>query len=302
MAINYQTGSATGPADLVSQLLTFVAAHGWTVNTPTSGSVLVKDTVVVGISSDSDEVFLRGAITYNAGAAWNAQTNNSGITVAVNTGAGPFPSYHFFVGDEGGMDYVHVTVEVATGIYRHFVLGELVKSGSYTGGVYVDGVRWATGSTSANVPDSTSHQSICDTSHSGSAESGHIWIDYDSKSNNWQRVQSSSTSSADSCLGGSRGNSIDSFLSSTPFLDWNLRQMLKPLRYFANRASSLRSPIGRIPNMRVCYMNALSPTEVITIGGEDWIVFPVAQRTESFGSTSSSIVSSGYYGYAHRMP
>lgn len=301
MAINYETSTATDPADLISKLATFAAAHGWTVNVPTSGRVFVKDGVVVGVSTDADEVFLRGALAYDSGSAWNAQTNNAGITVAVNTGAGPFPSYHFFVGDEDGMDYIHVSVEVATGIYRHFILGELVKSGSYTGGVYVDGVRWATGSSTTNRPDDDGHQVLCDTANTGSGQTAHIWIDYDSKTNNWQRVAPSSA--ADTfCFGGTRGNAIDAYMFSVPYLSWNLRQSLKPMRYFANRASNLKSPIGRVPNMRACFLQAVAPTDIITVGGEDWLFLPVVQRTESYNSSSSSIPSSGYYGYAHRMP
>jgi hypothetical protein len=299
--MDYETGTATDPADLISKLATFAAGDGWTVNTPVSGRVFVKDTVVVGMDTDADEVFLRGAIAYDAGAAWDAQTNNAAITVAVNCGAGPFPSYHFFSGEEDGACYLHAAVEISAAIYRHFVFGELIKSGSYTGGVYVDGTRWSATAGTTNNPDSTFHQTICDANNSSSAETGHIWVDYDGKANNWQRVRPS-TSADTACYGGTRSSSIDAYLSSVPFMDWNLRNLMKPLRYFANRASGLRSPIGRIPHMRFIHMDNLTPTEQFTLGGDTWIVLPITQRTESFGSGSSSIPSSGMYGYAYRLP
>lgn len=299
--MDYETGTATGPADLISKLATFAAGDGWTVNTPLSGRVFIKDTVVVGVNTDADEIFLRGAITYNGSNAWDNQTNNAAITVAVNCGAGPFPSYHFFSGEEDGSCYLHVAVEISTAVYRHFVMGELIKSGSYTGGVYVDGNRWSTSTSFANIPDSTSHQVVCDTNCTSSAQTGHIWVDYDGKTNNWQR--NAPSSQADTfCLGGFRSFSLDAFLSSVPVMSWNLRNMMKPLRYYANRASNLRSPIGHIPHMRGIFMNNLVPAEQITLGGDTWIVLPVTQRTETFGSGSSSVPSSGFYGYAYRMP
>jgi hypothetical protein len=298
--MDYETGTATNAADLISKLGTFAAGDGWTVSSVTGGVVFRKGTVVVGVATDADEVFLRGAITYNGGAAWNAQTNNSGVNVAINCGAGPFPSYHFFSGDEDSADYLHVAFEISAGIYHHFVMGELIKSGAYTGGVYVDGTNWSTSTSNQNFPESSSSQAICDTV--GSNNTAHIWIDYDSKSNNWQRLGLATASTTTLCSGGYRGQSIDSFLQEVGYMDWNMRNLMKPLRYFANRSDSLKSFIGRIPHMRGIYLQNLSPAEVISIGGDDWMVLPLCQRTESFNNNPSAIPSSGYLGYAYRMP
>lgn len=300
--MDYETGTATDPADLLSKLNTFVSGNGWTVSSPSSGVVFRKGDVVVGASADSDEVFFRGAVTYNGSAAWDNQTNNAGVTLTILLGVGPYPSYHFFTGDEDGADYVHVVVEISTGIYRHFVFGELVKSGSYTGGVYVDGVHWSSASNRINVPYSGFHQTICDSSQNEGITNAHLWVDYDSKTNNWQRIYPPASVDTTRCSGNGRAGGIDSYVQGQDFMAWNLRNVLVPLRYFANRESSLKSPIGRIPHMRQCGMRNLARGETITIGGESWIVFPIVQRTEVFDSASSSIPSSGYLGYAYRLP
>lgn len=299
--MDYETGTATDPADLISKLGTFATGDGWTVSSVTGGVVFRKDTVVVGVATDSDEIFLRGAITFNGGAAWNAQTNNSGTTLTINCGAGPFPSYHFWSGAEDGADYLHVAFEIASGIYRHFVMGELVKSGAYTGGVYVDGVFWSTSTTQQNSPYNTSSQTVCDSD--GGIITAHVWADYDSKTNNWQLVDTgNNVSNANRMTGSGRSQSMTDYISTIGVMSWNLRNIMHPLNYFANRASSLRSPIGRIPDMRKIGMQDLVPTEIITIGGDDWMVLPVVQRTDSFNNSPSAIPSSGYLGYAYRMP
>jgi subtilisin family serine protease len=297
MAVVYQTGIASDPADLVSKLATFAAANGWTVNTPASGRVFIKDTCLVGVSSDTDEVFLRGAITYNGAAAWNAQTNNSGNTVSIDCGTGPFTAYHFFVGDEDGADYIHVVIEIAAGRYRHFSFGEMIKHGTYTGGTYVDGTNWDNSTNFQHVPDSGQHQVICD--GNTASGTGHVWVDYDSKVNNWQLIRGPGTFTTTLGIGSFRDNGMISIWPSLGIQPWNLRNNMAPLTYFVNRSDSLRSPVGRIPNMRCLGLHNLTPGETLSIGGDDWLCFPVIQRTETFVNT---IESSGMYGYAFKTP
>jgi hypothetical protein len=295
---DYETGIATDPADVVSKLATFAAANGWTVNTPTSGRVFIKGDIYVGVSSDSDEVFARGALGYDAGLAWNAQPNHSGLSTSIDIGVGPFTAYHFFVGDEDGSDYINVIVEYAAGKYRHMAFGKLIKRGTYTGGTYVDSVNWNNSVLYQNDPDDSQHQVICDANTSGGV--GHFACDYDAKTNNWQRVVNAGGTQYG--LGSARDDGINQIYFAVGVQNWNMRNLVYPLMYFANRASSLRSPVGRIPNMRMVRMSNLMPGETLTIGGDGWLIFPIVQRTESYGSGNSAIESSGLYGYGYKLP
>lgn len=299
--MDYETGSATDPADLISKLGTFAAGDGWTVSSVSGGVVFRKDTVVVGVATDSDEIFLRGAITYNSGAAWDAQTNNAGVTRDINCGAGPFPSYYFWSGAEDGNDYLHVTFEIATGIFRHFIFGEIVKSGSYTGGVYVDGTNWTTDTNQQNFPYNGSSQCLCDSDCFLTAKS-HFWADYDSKANNWQPISNYNDYLTTRMVGSGRANGWNDFVNTFGVTSWNLRNIMAPMYYFANRSSSLRSPLGRVPNMRRISLANLVPAEEITIGGDVWKVFPIVQRTDAIGTAPSAIPNSRYLGYAYLMP
>ncbi len=295
----YETGVASSPSDLLTKLETFAAANGWTVNTVTGGKVFIKGTIVVGVATDSDEIFARGAITYNSGAAWNAQTNAAAASVAINLTAGPFTAYHFFVGAEGGKDYLHVVVEISAATFRHLVFGSLIQSGSYTGGTYVDGVRWSTSTSHQNIPDSAEHSTIMDAP--STVGNGHVWCDHDSKTNNWQREGAYNDYSTSKFIGNDRGFGIlDVPRGTIGYQRYNLRTPLWPAQCFVNRASSLRSLIGRIPDFRLVQLKQFTPGDTLSIGGVDWMLFPMCARTDSWGSTSSSIQSSGYYGYGYR--
>lgn len=296
--MDYETGISTGPSDLVARLTTFAVANGWTLVGATTGTCISKNGIVVGLFTDSDEIFARGAIgPGSAAVAWNNQPGHSGVTVAIDCGTGPFTAYHLFAGDEDGREYLNMVVEYASGRFRHLAFGQLIKHGSYTGGTYVDGVNWNNSTTFQNSPDNSNHQVICD-ANMGSNGTGQVHCDYDGKTNNWQIIQGG-TSTA-SGVGSARSEGMGQIFPNLGVQNWNLRNNLAPLTYFVNRASSLRSPIGRIPNMRIMGMNNLQPGETLSIGGVDWMCFPIVQRTE--GAQPNTVETSGFYGYAYKLP
>lgn len=299
--MDYETGISTSPSDLISKLVTFAVANGWTNTAKTTGNCLSKGSIFVGLgaTSSNTQVSLRGG-TSSAGTDWNALTNNPGYSVVVNCGAGPFVAYHLFAGEEGGSEYLHAVVEFASGRYRHFTLGALVKHGAYTGGTYVDGVNWNASTNFINQPDAQQHTVICCANTDNG--SGHVYADFDAKTNNWVRVRGAGDFTTTFGPGSVRSNGINQMFPNLGYARFNLRNLTAPLTYFANRASSLRSPLGRIPNMRQVGMANLESGAILAIGGDEWKCFPIAQRTETWGSGSSSIESSGPYGYAYKMP
>lgn len=299
MTIAYETSVASSPADLLTKLAIFAAANGWTVNSPISGRVFIKGDIKVGAFGAAASFDLRGCLGYDSGAAWSAQPGSATVTTSSNVGAGPFTGYHFWAGDEGGVDYIHAAIEIADGDFRHFTFGQLIKAGSYTGGVYVDSVSWNTAGTIAGDASNSAQRGICDANTS--AASGHIWADYDSKTNVWQLVAGWNNVSTNLMLGSTRHNSLYSGLFRSGVMTWNFRTPFFPMRYFANRAASLRSPLGRIPNMRFINLRNIAPKDEITIGGETWKCFPIVRRgiVESSGGPPAN---SWYYGYAYLMP
>lgn len=304
MAINYQTGVASSPLDLLQKFRTFLLAHGWASTTPSGGDYVLNNPdgdLYVGFDATSTDLLFRGALGANAGLSYDNQPNNSGSTFTVNVGAGPYTAYHFFVGDEDGRDYAHAVVEISALHYRHMVFGQLIKAGTYDGGVYCDATRFDLSSGLINAPTAVHHTVICDTIQSVS-QAGHIRVDYDGKVNNWCRLRDSAANpggDTNAALGSVRTNGIDEPLFAAGVQQWNLRTPMWPLNYFVQRPSSLRSPVGRIPHMRYMTIRNFTPGETITIGGEQWMVFPFHRR--QVDAVAANVASSGVYAYAYRL-
>lgn len=301
--VNYETGIASTPTDLLSKLATFLLAHGWDTHTPASGDIVIANdtsgSVWAGIDATTTEWKRRGCTGFNGAAAYDAQPGHSGVTDTVTWGAGPYTAYHFFVGDEDGNEYCHVSVEISASVYRHFVLGELVKYGTYTGGVYHDFAQPGLSDPfNMNNGDWGGHHAICD-ANSG-VVTAMIWVDYDARpSPNWQPVLASGNqATANVCLGGTRSTSMFAAFHALADQAWNLRTPLLPANYFVTRAGSLLSPIGRIPNYRLVNMRNIVPGEIITYGSDEWMIFPYWNRFSTPQPTGQ--VSSALYGLAHR--
>ena len=306
MTVFYETGIATSPLDLLEKLMIFAEAHGWvadllggSMSWGLSSGEPTGQAVAAGIQATTTEWRTRGCEQVNPGAIYTAQIGSAHVTHICNLGAGPFVAYHFYVGDEDGSEYVHVSVEVSAGLYRHWALGQLVPFGAITGGVYCDSSYLETSAFQVNSPESTLHRHLCDAN--ASDQLAHVLLDYDGKvGGQWQSVTAATTLTTTFHTGINRSNGLIYPLMEVGYQRWNLRTPPWPMMYFANRDSSLRSPIGRMPNIRAVNVRNFFPGEIITIGADEWQVFPVFQK--QLAAVAAGVPSSGLYGYAHLRP
>lgn len=156
----FQTGTATSLSNLLSQLLTFATANGWTQDRFDTGNgelAMSKNTIFVSmrwIVGTEITLSIHQALAFVGGQDGGDHTDDSGngyngVTAKSNgllddercvndIGDGPFPSYHFFEND-ASLAYLHVVVEITTGVFRHFGFGEIDKCGNWSGGEYVYG-------------------------------------------------------------------------------------------------------------------------------------------------------------------
>jgi hypothetical protein len=306
MTIAYETGTATDTTDLINKLITFATANGWTVNTPSSGRVFTKGGLYFGLNWDADDVWLCGATGYAAGSAWSAQPGASTNQPRSNDMAGPYQGYHFFT--DSSPDYLHVVVETTAGIYKHFQMGQLIKHGSFTGGEYVCAVYWhptiVTASTTPNNPDNAHHAVPFDC-EAGSATASHrsaVRADIDSKTNNWMAFRDADTwngNYAKGCVRGQNRGILESLHERSPS-EFNQITPFLPMLICGDRPSSMTSPLGYVPDMRYVNMTNLTPASTITIGADEWIVFPLIQKTTVWGVSNSTTPSSGTYGLAYK--
>lgn len=297
----YETGTYGSISDLWTAFRVFAAAAGWTVHAAASdGYVFEKNGVFVAGNVDGSGGFrFRGCLGFNGALDAFAQPGNSGTSHNCNVPAGAGVAYHFYAVQEEGKDLLAAIVEFSAGIYRHWIISNLIKYGNYTGGTYTDSVNWSTATTQQNQPDSFAHRSIADTVGSSSPH-GQVWVDHDNKNNNWQFINVASTFTQTFGIGSTRSSSINARQRTIGWPRFNERLVGQPVELFVNRASSLRSPIGRVPCMRSVNMTNYTPGELVVIGSDTWQLFPIVQRTTTFNQVPSSVPSSGLYGYAYR--
>ena len=181
----YQTGTSTGPTDLLDKLRIFSAAQGWTVNRNVTagggkevclsrGSAFVnlrsyeaESIVVNGLTPPSVPnrygIAINGSDSYSSGAAWDRQPGYP-VRKTVEAGDqahahmpmpiffGPFPSYHLFAPNA---DCIYLEVEVTAGTFQRLGFGTLTLfNGAAPGGgrfFFSTGGNWP--ATTANSGD-----------------------------------------------------------------------------------------------------------------------------------------------------
>lgn len=163
----YQNGTASSPINLLTQLVTFLAANGWTTDSSVADGTssqgwrahMHRSGVYANMRACMNESVWTGGqgsgpgyalalylgTGYNGANAWDAQAGGpigSGVSTTVGVGMnlvlGAITGYHFFADATG--DNVCVVVENTPGIFRHLGFGvSFLKAGTITGGAYFFG-------------------------------------------------------------------------------------------------------------------------------------------------------------------
>lgn len=284
----YQLTNATSVEDLLNKIAAFAVIAGWTERRNTLAAGV--RTVTLQKSGDNinfwtpstSELRVRGAVGYDSGAAANAQPDQAVSNAICNLGTGPFSNVFMFAGNSPA-EYVHVVVEIASGIFREISFGELVKFGTFTGGTFFDAVNWQSG-TQADSTFSNSHHRLFDNgTDSNGAGGGGVRCDVDGNANYFAPfraktlyatpVASGGVGSANSSTLGETGDrlinfatrSINNLTGNTP---------LQPITVRVERADNYWSNIGEVPGIRFVNMERFNPGDEFTIGSDVWKVFP----------------------------
>lgn len=293
----FQTGTSSGPSDLVTLLSTFATANGWTVSNTSDSFKVFRSTalnIYFSVSWDASNINLRGCTGYDSGANWTSQPGVAPVSATCNQLTGPFKAYYFF----GTNQYMHVVIETTTNIFKHVVFGTLNKNSTYTGGEYYDASFHATGINDNNYPESTNHRYLFDgcSNNTDKARLRVVADGYD-----WRPYQSATVVATNHVKGCVRASStITGAVASYSINAFNQRTTLVPIVLAVGRPSSLYSLIGSPPDIRQVKMDNLNPGQVITLGTDEWYVFPHIQKTSTINVPSSSVPSSGMYGYAYK--
>lgn len=315
----YQTGSASTPSNLLDTIRLFALANSWTVNywgadTQTNISPAHQATSLLCLTSpaggyfmymaydSTGDIYTSGATGYSATGRNQQPGHPSGGAVDINSRSttgwaqtnlllGPFAAYYLF----GGASYIHTVVEVVTNRFMHFHIGTLEKAGNYEGGEYFTNTYWSDQTNQRHDPNSPYHTFPFD----GYAHYGdrgcHVRCDVDGAVNRWVNFYGGSSSS-NYAQGFLRYNSLIQTLMNRSPNTFNGLSTLHPSIVTGPRPLGGSAIYGTVKDLRPVNITYLEPKQILTIGGDDWMIFPITRK----GSGTLYEIVSGVYGIAYR--
>lgn len=286
----YQQTNATSVEDLINKIATFAAANGWTVRR--NNLVTTSRTVTLQKSGDNIHVWntatnairLRGSVGYDGELTPDNQPLKAVSEANCNlTNTGPYGNVFLFASGTPA-EYIHVVIEIAGGIFRHLSFGELVKSGSFTGGTYFDAISWNTSTNFANDWSNSFHHRLFDGYSLSNGNRGGVRCDVDGNANYFAPFALPSAYATPTASGGMHTNglitnadqssrNVDGFYSRS-INTWSGINSIKGVRIRVYRGSGYHSEIGEVPGMRFLNMSRLQVGDEFTIGPDTWKVFP----------------------------
>lgn len=297
----YQTGAAATPLILLDAIRTFALSLGWTVNyhgndpQGTAGnnhwlSLRTPGGRYFNILADNSAqtMYTRGATNYTANSNRDAQPGQSPGWRQTNALKGPFAAYYLF----GGVEYLHIVIEVVTNRFAHIHIGTMEKSGNYPGGEYHTGTYVYLQTSYQNDPESPYHGYPFDSNNYYSmAGVDYYRIDSDGALNNWVAGASHNGS-----YGFLRGYSLIKPLFDRSPNHLTGQSILLPSIIVGPRPTGGTAIYGTVPDVRVLNMANVSSKAVMTIGSDEWMIFPVVRK----GWGTIYDMQSGHYGIAYR--
>jgi hypothetical protein len=290
----YQTGTATGTADLLDKLNVFAVAAGWTLHRRDTNSLSIsKGSVYQNLYEDGAQIRMFLATGYDGGLAWDAQPGSNPWQQMSREMSGSFAAYHFFASG----DYIYIVVEVDPGMFKHLAFGKIHKCSAYDGGEFSAAVV-------AEAAISDKFRGLFSARDAGIGGLGFSPMNTFRLSGvdampTWRRLNGD-TNASDYFCKSSEYYADQSQTISQLYKDWFVNSpntgtqqtILIPIHLYVQRPSGLYSPAGYIDDLRLVNMTNINPGEIRMIGANQWLCFPVKSKD----------VSPSYsYGYAYKI-
>lgn len=308
----YQTGTSTGPDDLLDKLRIFLNGDGWTVNSwatdgtgkrlhvqkgssPTLyfnfrsatneyGSTITEDNFN-GANGAVTGILVNGSTGYSGAQPWHKQPgyaqnidyNDYSFGMVISpVSVTAIPSYYFFTVDRT----VHIAVEITSGKFQFISFGCLEKEGSYTGG------QFFTGSFSSRTPyddwdDPNGENYAPDYFRNGpgGGVKGAVYVDADSVADFRIAEGDDAPEILFPCVVGQQGNEYYSqkgicshFWEKSPNF-YNAIPAFCPVYIFVERSDGNYSLLGEPAGLRFLNTRNYSQGQQVTYGGDDWLIF-----------------------------
>lgn len=309
----YQTGSASSMSALLGITNTFAQAHGFTL----TGSILSAGASYTSLAANTH---VTGGVTYQridlVGGIDSTFATNLTSTVCAIVPDGNFPITYYLFAQTSPVTELVCILSYGSSLFTWFTFGNLRKSSAlYTGGNYVSAQYTLNGLTPrAYIGVITSNLQIGFTVDMSSGNGG--FFNHAAKTYYYGVIYRNSfvyTNINSYGWGTDAGNNdtvpaADSLakllLSRSPNI-WNSQTSLIPARITLPVASGFNMDLGDAPIARFLRMDYLVPGDIITIGTDNWMVFPFCKKDTahrdggSFGN-EADIGSTGTLGWAFK--
>jgi hypothetical protein len=313
--VAYQTGAATDMEDLLDKLSTFAQANGWTedeFDTVNGKLALHKNSVYVSFRWDTatpQHLSVHQALGYTGGNEPGNHTDDSGNgynTTSSHVDSnlaqercvrdlddGPFPSYFFFEQDASPA-YLHVVAEKSTDVFRHFGFGELITVGDdWTGGEYAYGHYQINTSPISQLNTMLLDGLFLQSSPSyRQAATIHVEdLPGEGASSKWGQIwgathttppDDTATNAKVNIQGGFRGGPVArQFGVIAAGSQSGLIPAYPIWLLYRNNSNNRCYWLGTMPDIRGLNIKNFAAKEEIVIGSDTWVMFPLAQKTDS---------------------
>lgn len=359
--MSFETGTASSVGDLLVKWFNFLQANGWTADvdyatagqSPAFGIIHRQDSksgaspigsdaqnevnlycgMGVGDSNTNGDnlitIPMRGYVSGDpedgievgtSSARWGQVSGAQNIQT--NFATTPFENYWFFESDF----YAHAVVEVATGIFRHFGMGSLVKIGRWWGGEYYYGSLWNQGTSFIDSALYNNHTVGLDGAVNNNQIGAHMYgrqidkvtpfpdlVGRQSPESGWHVFLStgeSGTGAGTDADGRDKGAlsgmgprfGAHHTLFQNGFSKFNGFRPMYPIfvsTWYTGSTPDNFYPLGFQPDVRTISMEGnLLPGDEFTIGTDTWVAFPVSRRREIFVADDTEY--SGLMGIAYK--
>ena len=320
----YQTGVVNNLVDIQTAIRLFLVANGWTWSGGGGGPVLHKDQIFVKfITPTADTVMFVGTTALSGGSDTPRQV---GMGRMVYSGIGNVPAlitfpatYWAFLNDDefyfilnyDTTRYQFVTwgkstLDVGAGATGMFIAGtvnELLTYGGYaniSAGITIS----ANGGGLSSIHSRRSAAPFWDSSQNANSTSMSSYTDLTASfvhSNlggaSWRLgVQPSNDATRWDYPGNGYAGNLQSVLPNA----WNGESPFLPLRAYRLVAETKISLVLDLRHARQCRIDNFSDNEIVTIGTDEWQVFPFHRRNVAARNGGSSIDHTGTFGWAIR--
>jgi len=301
----YFTGAANTPADLLLKLKAHAESIGWITDRASIDEWCCHNQDGYwSIKAFNDRLELCGNTGFDNSKAWNNQTgtsmqhrfNTTKVPTHYSLSSSPFIAYHLFA----TVSYLHLVVEIESGVFRPLFIGTLNKFGTYDGGQYVCGFY-----KNQYTDGLTGYMNNWPFDGSGGGSYGYfgsaVRVDGQDGAPTPDWLLFNSQFGANRyAIGLGRGYSYDanhpsSLLVLTSANSLTGGTLLIPCTIYTMGAENRTRIIGEVKDFAVCRMDYLSPGDSITVGQDEWRVFPPVERAANDNKGS------GMVGYAYKV-